>query len=67
MPRLTKLWVAYLYERKNKQPFAHPIILADSFDEAEDIATRWAEQKHNGRVVKIRIEKSKKGEVVADD
>jgi hypothetical protein len=67
MPRLRKLWVARLYEKNSKHSFAAPILVADSFDEAEDLASRWAKQKFNGRVRTIKVERSRKGEIVADD
>ena len=62
---LHKLWVASLFAKGQKHPFATPIIMAGSYDEAEEIACEWNLQKHNGRARMIKIEKSKKGEVVA--
>lgn len=67
MPTLKKLYVARFYEKNNKRPFHSDKVVADSFRDAEEIAFMWGMQKWNGRLLKVEIEKSKGGEVIAND
>lgn len=66
MAHLTKVWVAYFHERKNKHAFASNKVVARNYDEAEALATEWGTDKYGARLVEVKIEKSK-GEVIAYD
>lgn len=62
MVKLKKVWVAwFLAQRK---PFASEKIVANSYDEAMDLAEEWANFKYPGRWKEIKVEKSK-GEILA--
>lgn len=70
MASLKKMYVAYFFGHEDrsrngnsKKPFASEKVVAASFAEAEDLANEWGEQKFNGRVRTVKVERSK-GEVV---
>lgn len=64
MVTLQKLWIAH-FIGKDKHPFMHQKIVAESLSHATEIAEDWAEVKYPNRVRDIVIERSK-GEVVTD-
>lgn len=65
MVALTKVWVASFIERGNKHSFATQKVVAPTYDEAEEMARTWGEEKYGARLVDVKIEKSK-GEVLAN-
>jgi hypothetical protein len=67
MPTLKKLFVARFFEKGSKRPFHSDKVVADSFRDAEDIAFMWGMDKWGQRLLKVEIEKSKGGEVIAND
>lgn len=64
MAHLEKVYAASFYDKKQSKPFYTTKIVAPSYHEADEIANEWADQKFPNRVVKVAIEKSRRGKEV---